>query len=54
MQLDASGNAALSGTIRTNANVQWNLGGYSAGAPSATGYVTVTVAGVNYKFLVST
>jgi hypothetical protein len=54
MTLDASGNATLTGTIKTAANVPWNLGAYTAGAPSATGYVTVTVNGVNYKFVVST
>lgn len=47
-------NVAVGGTIKTSLNVPWNLGSYTAGAPAATGYVTVNVNGVNYKLLAST
>ena len=30
------------------------IGAYHAGAPSATGYITIVVSGVTYKILVST
>ena len=33
---------------------RWTLGTYSSGAPSATGYVTVTIGGTTYKLLAST
>ena len=32
----------------------WTLGGYTASAPSATGYVTITINGTTYKLLAST
>lgn len=35
-------------------NVDWKLSGYTAGAPAATGYVTVKIGGTNYKLLAST
>jgi hypothetical protein len=40
------------GTIKTAAGKEWNLGGYTAGAPTADGYLTVVVDGVTYKVLV--
>lgn len=40
--------------IKTLLNVAWDLGGYTAGAPAATGYVTVKLGGVTYKLLAST
>lgn len=51
---DKSGNLSVTGTIKSTLGVTWDLGGYTAGAPSATGYVTVKVGGTTYKFLVST
>jgi hypothetical protein len=47
-------NVAIGGTVRTAAGVQWDLGGYTGGAPTATGYVTVVINGVTYKLLAST
>jgi hypothetical protein len=40
-----------SGEIATGAAVRWDLGSYTAGAPTATGYVTVSVAGTTRKLL---
>ena len=40
------------GTIKTAAGKEYNLGGYTAGAPTADGYLTMTVDGVTYKVLV--
>lgn len=45
---------AVGTTIKTGLNVPWNLGGYTAGAPAATGYLTAIVNGVTYKLLAST
>ncbi len=43
------------GLISTNGGTtKWELGAYSAGAPSATGYVSVTINGTTYKLLAST
>lgn len=50
--VDSSGNLLLVGTLTTAANVAWNLGAYSAGAPTPTGYLTVTVAGATYRIAV--
>lgn len=47
-------NVAVGGTLRTALNIPWNLGGYTAGAPAATGYISVVVNGVTYKLLAST
>lgn len=46
--------AQFIGTIQTALGVTWDVGGYTAGAPAATGYVTVKVAGTTYKLLAST
>lgn len=40
---------AVGGTLRTQLGVPWNLGGYTAGAPTPTGYITVNVNGANYR-----
>lgn len=55
LRIDSSGNLYIvAGTIKTLLNVTWDMGGYTAGAPAATGYVTVKVAGTTYKLLTST
>lgn len=54
MSLTAAGALSLDSTIKTALNVTWDMGAYTAGAPAATGYVTVKVAGVTYKLLTST
>lgn len=51
---DKNGNLVVTGTIKTTLGVTWDLGGYTAGAPAATGYVTVKLGGTTYKFLTST
>lgn len=53
---DPSGNvlttASVSCTqIKANGTNYWQLGGYTAGAPAATGYVTVTIGGTSRKLL---
>ena len=54
-RLVLSGNVAtFIGTLQTALGVTWDVGGYTAGAPAATGYVTVKVGGVTYKLLAST
>jgi hypothetical protein len=40
------------GTIKTAAGKEYDLGGYTAGAPTADGYLTVVVDGITYKVLV--
>lgn len=52
--LDTSGNLVLTGTVSTAAGAAWNLSTYTAGAPAATGYVTVVINGTTYKLLAST
>ena len=54
LSIDTSGNTVIGNTIKTALGVSWDMGGYTAGAPSATGYVSVKVNGVTYKFLAST
>lgn len=46
--VNSSGNMVLAGTIATANNVAWNLGGYTAGSKTPTGYITVVVAGNTY------
>lgn len=53
-ELMGDGDLEVQGTIKTALNVAWDLGGYTAGAPAATGYVSVTLNGTVYKFLAST
>jgi hypothetical protein len=52
MVLFSNGTLAVDGGIRTNAGVEYNLGGYVAGALAATGYLNFTVAGVARRVLV--
>jgi hypothetical protein len=40
--------------LSTGGTYAWTLGGYTAGAPTATGYVTITIGGVTYKLVAST
>jgi hypothetical protein len=54
VDIDSSGNVTLHGTIKTPLDVTWDMGDYTAGAPAATGYVTVKIGGVTYKLLAST
>lgn len=49
--LDTSGNLVLTGTIKTAAGFAWNLFGYTAGAPVATGHVDITINGTTYQLL---
>lgn len=42
-------NLTVGGVLRTAQNYPWDLGTYVAGAPTATGYLTVKVNGVNYR-----
>ena len=44
-----AGNVRLDGTIRTASAVDWDLGAYTAGAPTPDGYLTVIVAGTTYR-----
>ena len=45
----------VSGRISTNSGTNnWALAGYTASAPGATGYVTVTINGTAYKLLAAT
>lgn len=52
--LDSGGNATFAGTVKTTLGSAWDLGGYTGGAPAATGYVTIKIGGVTYKLLAST
>jgi len=56
--LDGSGNMTIAGSLTTSAPTggagAWELGVYSATAPTATGYVTIEIGGVQYKLLAST
>ncbi len=50
-----AGDVWCSGLISTDSGTtKWDLGGYTASAPAATGYVTVTINGTAYKFLAAT
>jgi len=53
-----TGNATFAGSLTTSAPTggagAWELGVYSATAPTATGYVTIEIGGVQYKLLAST
>ena len=49
--LDTNGNLDLSGNINTTSDDNWDLNDYTAGAPTCTGYVTVTINGIEYKLL---
>lgn len=50
----AGGSTTLQcGAITTGGGV-WTLAGYTGGAPSATGYITITIGGTTYKLLAST
>ena len=40
------------GTITTNSGVKWDLGGYTIGAPTVEGYLSVVVAGATYRIAV--
>lgn len=42
-------NLSIGGVLRTTSNIPWNFGAYTAGAPTATGYLTVTVNGSTYR-----
>ena len=54
----STGNATFAGSLTTSAPTggagAWELGVYSATAPTATGYVTIEIGGVQYKLLAST
>lgn len=54
MTIDTSGNATFGNTIKTALGVTWDLGGYTAGAPAATGYTTVKINGTTLKLLTAT
>jgi len=45
--------ASISTSAPTGGSGAWELGVYSATAPSATGYVTIEIGGVAYKLLAS-
>lgn len=50
--LDVTGDVWCSGQISTDGGTtQWDLGAYSAGAPTADGYVSVVINGSTYKLL---
>lgn len=51
LSLTTAGNMTLTGTIQTAAGSAWNLGGYTAGAPVATGHVDVIIGGVTYQLV---
>lgn len=42
------------GSITVGGTHKWTLAGYTATAPSATGYITITINGTTYKLLAST
>jgi len=44
-------NVDITGTINTTSDDNWDLNDYTAGAPTCTGYVTVTINGTAYKLL---
>lgn len=49
------GEIACTGTISTDSNsTRWDLGGYVATAPGATGYVAIVINGTTYKLLAAT
>jgi len=52
------GNVTINGSVTTSAPVggsgAWELGVYTATAPTATGYVTIEIGGVQYKLLAAT
>jgi len=47
-----AGDVNAEGTVKTTAGLAWDLGGYTAGAPTADGYLTVAVEGVTYRVAV--
>lgn len=47
----ASGYVKSVDTLKTGTDVAWDLGGYTAGAPAAVGYVSVMIDGIHYKLL---
>lgn len=49
--VDEDGDLFTGGTITTASGDYWDLADYTASAPSATGYVTVTINGTAYKLL---
>lgn len=49
--LDVTGNIKASGTVKTTLGAAWDLGAYTAGAPAATGYVTIKINGTTYRLL---
>lgn len=47
--VNPNGTVQIRSTIQTAAGIPWNLGAYTAGAPTATGYLTATVNGSTYR-----
>lgn len=52
MSIDASGNLAVVGTMKTASGVAFDVGGYTGGAVAQAGYVSVVIAGVTRRLLV--
>lgn len=52
MTLDTSGNLVVAGTMKTAADVTFDVGAYSAGVVAQAGYVTVIIGGVSRRLLV--
>lgn len=51
LSLSTAGNLAIDGTITTQGGFAWNLAGYTAGAPAATGHVDISIGGTTYQLL---
>ena len=58
LSIGATGDATFAGKITTSAPTggagAWELGVYTATAPTATGYVTIEIGGTQYKLLAAT